>query len=159
MTMKGPSRKQIIVLISKVKVNNILALANEHITNINRALKNIKLNVMVDFIWPDNLGITIISNLVVSQSDLQAMERYVKSIDNVSLDEVQVPRLLQLKSYLKIIVPFCVESKVQSVPSTMDCTRASTTVSSLGAAKLTSRQTLQDWKQSKENHVPILSSA
>ena len=95
----------------------------------------------------------------MSQSDLQAMERYVKSIDNVSLDEIQVPRLLQLKSYLKIIAPFCVESKVQSVPSTIDCTRASTTVSLLGTAKLTSRQILQDWKQSKENYVPILLSA
>ena len=70
MTTKGLSRKQVIIPMSKVNVNNILALANEHVTNINRALKNVKLNVMVDFICPDNLGITIISNLVVSQLDL-----------------------------------------------------------------------------------------
>jgi len=31
------------------------------------------------------------------------MERYVKSIDNISLDDVQIPRLPQSKLYLKII--------------------------------------------------------
>ena len=37
---------------SKVNVDNILALANEYITNINSALKNIKSSVTVDFIHP-----------------------------------------------------------------------------------------------------------
>jgi len=87
-TTKGLSRKQVIILMSKVNVDNILALANEYVTNINRALKNVKSNVIVDFICLDNLGIIIISNLVVSQLDLQVMKRYVKSIDNVSSDEV-----------------------------------------------------------------------
>ena len=41
------------------------------------------------------------------------------------------------------IVPLCIESKVQSVPNTMDYTRVNTTISSLGAVKQTSRQTLQ----------------
>jgi len=39
MTTKGPSRKQVIVPINKVNVDNILASANKHVTNINRALK------------------------------------------------------------------------------------------------------------------------
>jgi len=38
------------------------------------------------------------------------MKRYVKSIDNISLDNVQILRLLQSKSYLKIIgIPFFIE--------------------------------------------------
>jgi len=37
---------------SKVNVDNILALANKYVANINRALKNVKSSVTVDFIHP-----------------------------------------------------------------------------------------------------------
>ena len=74
MIIKDLSRKQVIVPINKVNINNILVLANEYVANINRALKNIKSSIIVDFIHPDNSSITIISNLVASQSDLQVME-------------------------------------------------------------------------------------
>ena len=37
--MKDPSRKQVIVPMSKVNVDNILVFANEHVANINRELK------------------------------------------------------------------------------------------------------------------------
>ena len=40
-TMKDLPRKQVIVLMSKVTIDNILALAHKHITNINRALKTL----------------------------------------------------------------------------------------------------------------------
>ena len=69
-TMKCPSRKQVIIPMSKVNINNILASENEHIVNINRALKNIKSNITVNFICLENLGITIVSNSITSQSDL-----------------------------------------------------------------------------------------
>ena len=88
MTTKGPSKKQVIVPMSKVNINNILTLANKHVTNINRTLKNIKSNILVNFIHLDKLGIIIASNLVVLQLDFLVMERYVKSIDNVSSDDV-----------------------------------------------------------------------
>jgi len=101
--MKCPSRKQVIIPMSKVNINNILASENEHIVNINRALKNIKSNITVNFICLENLGITIVSNSIASQSDLEVMERYVKSIENVKLDNVQILRLPQSKLYLKII--------------------------------------------------------
>lgn len=74
MIIKDLSRKQVIIPINKVNINNILVLANEYVANINRALKNIKSSITVDFIHPDNSSITIISNLVASQSDLQVME-------------------------------------------------------------------------------------
>ena len=101
--MKCPSRKQVIIPMSKVNINNILASENEHIVNIDRALKNIKSNITVNFICLENLGITIVSNSIASQSDLEVMERYVKSIENVKLDNVQILRLPQSKLYLKII--------------------------------------------------------
>ena len=103
MTTKGLSKKQIIVPMSKVNINNILILVNEHAANINRALKNVKSNILVNFIYLDKLGITITSNLVVSQLDLLVIERYMKSINNVSSDNVQIPQLPQLKLCLKII--------------------------------------------------------
>jgi len=93
MTAKGLSKKQVIVPMSKVNINNILTLANEHVANINRALKNVKSNILVNFIYLDKLEIIIVSNLVVLQLDFLVMERYVKSIDNVSSDDVQVLRL------------------------------------------------------------------
>jgi len=41
-----------------------------HVININRALKNIKLNVMADFIHVDNKGIVITTNNIASPLDL-----------------------------------------------------------------------------------------
>ena len=102
MTMKDPSRKQVIIPMSKENVDNILATANKYIVNINRALKNIKSNVMVDFIHSENMGITIVSNSIALQSNLQVIEIYMKNIDNIRSNDIQVLRLPQSKLYLKI---------------------------------------------------------
>jgi len=74
-----------------------------HIVNINRILKNIKSSTMADFIHIDSKGIIITTNNIASLSDLQAIEQCVKSIVSVEPDQVQLPRLPQSKSYLKII--------------------------------------------------------
>jgi len=87
-TMKGPSRKQVIVPMNKDNINNILVTVNEHIANINRALKNVKSNVTVNFIHPENIGIITVSNLVALQSDLQVIRRYVKNIDNIRSNDI-----------------------------------------------------------------------
>jgi len=44
--------------------------SSSYITNLNRALKNIKSEVMVDFICIDQAGITIVTNKVTSYLDL-----------------------------------------------------------------------------------------
>ena len=73
---------------------------------------------MINFICLENTGITIVSNLVTSQSDFQVMERYVKNIENVRSNDVQILRLSQLKSYLKIIrILYFVESTNTSIRS------------------------------------------
>jgi len=51
-----------------------------HIININCALKNIKSNVIADFIYVDNKGIIITTNNVASPSDLQEIEKYIKKL-------------------------------------------------------------------------------
>ena len=73
---------------NKDNIDNILVTANEHIANINRALKNVKSNVTVNFIRPENMGIIIVSNLVASQSDLQVIERYVKNINKIRSNDI-----------------------------------------------------------------------
>jgi len=119
-TTKGPSRKQIIIPMSKTNTNNIMVSSADHVTNINRILKNIKSKVMVDYICPETTRITVVSNTVASQSDLLVMERYgyVKNIDSIMSDKIQIPRLSQSKSYLKITgIPYYVDSTNLSITS------------------------------------------
>ena len=66
MTTKGLSRKQVIVPMSSK--NNSIFMKNLalHVTNINRYLRNAKSEVLVDYIWSNPLGITVITNKVIS---------------------------------------------------------------------------------------------
>ena len=50
MMIKGPLRKQVIVSINNDNKAIFINNSSAHITNINRALKNIKSEVMVDFV-------------------------------------------------------------------------------------------------------------
>ena len=49
---------------------NFIKKNSSHITNINRALKQIKLEVIVDFICQELTDITIVTNKVVTSLDL-----------------------------------------------------------------------------------------
>jgi len=52
---------------------------SKHITNLNKALKNIKLDVMTDFIHINQAGITIVTNKVTTPLDLEIIKRYIKN--------------------------------------------------------------------------------
>jgi len=77
--------------------------SGNYITNINRALKNVKSKVIADFVWADQAGIVIVTNKVVSQLNFQTIEKYVKNASDIDINKVEVPRLPQSKSYLNII--------------------------------------------------------
>jgi len=77
--------------------------SSHHISNINRALRNIKSDVLVNFICSDPLGIMIAICKVISSSDLQVIKKYIKNINCIDITGVDIPYLLQSKSYLKII--------------------------------------------------------
>jgi len=62
-----------------------------HVTNINKALKSIKLEVTVNFIHSDQSGVMIVTNKVVFPLDLQTIESYVKSTKYIEAEEVEVP--------------------------------------------------------------------
>ena len=111
MTTKELSQKQIIISMNRANVNKIMALSSIYITNINRALKNIKSNIMVDYVQSKAIDITIVTNSVISAFNLQVIENYTKNIKNIMSENIKALRLPQSKSYLKIIgIPYLMEN-------------------------------------------------
>jgi len=103
MMIKEPSRKHIIISMSSENNMKFMKNSSIHVANMNRSLRNAKSEVLVDFIWSDLLGITVVTNKVSLQLDLQIIKQYVKNADNIDALQVEVPQLPQSKSYLKII--------------------------------------------------------
>ena len=103
MITKRLSRKQVIVLMNVKNKSNFMKESSAHVANINRALKNVKLEIMANFICSDNRGIIITTNKIVSTLDLQTIEKYIKNVNNIKSNYIKALRLLQSKSYLKII--------------------------------------------------------
>jgi len=96
-------RKWIIILVSSQISKRIMVKLNKHITNINRALKDIESNIVADFICANNRNIAITTNKVATNLDLDIIEKYIKNIDEVDTNKVMSTRLSQYKSYLKIL--------------------------------------------------------
>jgi len=66
-----------------------------YIANINRLLKDIKSEVLVDFIQSDNKGIIVITNKIAAMSDLNVVEKYMKNLNNIDSSNVMSPKLPQ----------------------------------------------------------------
>jgi len=79
MITKGLSRKQVIVPMSNDNKTKFMIDLSTHIININRILKNIKLEVKADFIQTDQLELVIVTNKVAAPLDLQTINQYVKN--------------------------------------------------------------------------------
>jgi len=106
-TTKGPSRKQAIVPLLSQHVNSIMNNTGLHVNFINSLLKGIKSTLRAEFIRPTTKSIIITTNNIPAPSDLSVIERYIKFIEGIGLNEVTVPRLPQSKLYLKIIgIPY-----------------------------------------------------
>ena len=85
-TTKGLLHKQVIILMKDVSANNFIKDSSMHVFNINQILKNIKSSTIVDYIHINSKDIVIMTNNVASLSDLQAIEKYVKSISSINAD-------------------------------------------------------------------------
>jgi len=85
MTNKSSSRKQVIIPIISTNSERFMAISNKHIANINRTLKNIKSDIVTDFIQKYNRGLVITTNKVVANSDLNTIENYIKNVDMINL--------------------------------------------------------------------------
>ena len=101
--MKDPSGKQIIIPIGNNNKARFMASLSLQITNINSVLRNIKSDVMADFVWAEQLGIIITMNKVALPLDLQTIENYVKNVDYINFNDIKMSCLPQSKFYLKII--------------------------------------------------------
>ena len=103
MTTKRPLCKQIIVPISDINYKNLMKESGAHVANMNRVLKNIKSEITVNFIHSNTSSITVVTNKVTNPSDLQSIKHYIKGTSHINLNKVNIPRLSQSKSYLRII--------------------------------------------------------
>ena len=76
--------------------------ANTHVFQINMLLKSTKSMMRAEFIYLCPRGVSINTNSVPNTSNLNTIEKYLKSINSTGNDKVLVPQLPQSKSYLKI---------------------------------------------------------
>lgn len=83
--------------------NKIMTKSNTYITNINRLLKDVKSDVLADFIHIDGKGMVITTNKVTANLNLNIIKKYIKNVDNINMNKVLSPRLSQSKYYLKIL--------------------------------------------------------
>lgn len=70
MITKRPSRKHMIISMNTKNRNCFMKDLSAHISNINKALKNIKSEIIVDFIHLNSRDIIIITNKMLSMLDL-----------------------------------------------------------------------------------------
>jgi len=103
MTTKCPSRKQVIIPMSRENISNFMKNSSLHMANINRLLCNAKSEVLVNYIRSDPMRVTIITNKISQQSDMLIIDQYVKSSNNINSLQVEELHLPKSKSYLKII--------------------------------------------------------
>ena len=121
MTTKGLSRKQVIIPMGGDNVISFMKNSSLHMANLNRTLRNSKSEVLVNYIQPENSGISVITNKVALQSNLSIIDNYVKSLNDINSLQVEEPRLPKSKSYLKIIgIPFFPHANSQEKLSSND---------------------------------------
>jgi len=83
----------------------IVQSVHQHIASINNCLRNIKSDVIADFLQVSNNGVNITMSKLASPSNLTTIEKYIKNINNIALDLIESPCLPKSKLYLKIIGP------------------------------------------------------
>jgi len=88
MTTKGSSKRQIIVSMSNDNILKFMTSSSSHITNLNRAFKNIKSEIVADF---DQHRLIITTNKIVSPSDLYTIENYIKNVNNIKSNNIITP--------------------------------------------------------------------
>ena len=110
---RRPSRKEVIIPMAKSNAELIINSAHNHISNVNKCLKNSKSDIIVDFIRITNNGIIITTNKLVNALNLSTIEKFLKNINNVNLDLIEGPYLSKSKLYMKIVgLPYKIKQEV-----------------------------------------------
>ena len=103
MTTIGPSRKEVIIPMTKPNAELITKSVHKIIANINEYLKNSNSDVIADFIRLSNNGVIITTNRPANKSELSRIENFLKKIDNIDPSSIEAPHLPKSKSYMKIV--------------------------------------------------------
>ena len=102
--------------------NNFMKDSSTYITNINRVLKNIKLEVMADFIHMEKSGLVITTNKVASNLNLQNIEKYMNNLYSIDTNNVESPdclnpnyssRSLVFSISLRILIPVSHQTRLK----------------------------------------------
>jgi len=97
MTTKRPSHEQIIISMESNDSKNLIKLSGNHVANLNYALKDIKSDTIMDFIYINHCGLIISVNKVATSSNLFVVKNYIKNTTSVDSNNIQS------KLYLKMI--------------------------------------------------------
>ena len=109
------SRKKVIIPMAKHTTELIINSAHTHIANVNKCLKNTKLDIVADFIQSTNNGIVITMNKPANNLNLSTIEKYLKNIQNVDSDLIKSLCLSKSKLYIKIIgLPYKINQNIIS---------------------------------------------
>ena len=101
-TTKNSSCKQIIISMESNNSKKFMKSSDDHITNLNCALKNIKSDTIIDYIYIDHCSLIVIANKVTISSKLCVVENYIKNTTFVDLNGIQFACLLQFKKQIHI---------------------------------------------------------
>jgi len=89
MTTKEPSRKQVIVSMSKSNSIIIRSNVSFHINTINRYLKEANSNNMADFLHVDKISIIITTSITASAQDIRTIEKAIKNSEKINKDFIK----------------------------------------------------------------------
>ena len=92
-TIKRPSRKQVIILIDITTAKIIVNQANSIIIIINTGLKNLNFKTIADFIKLVNNRVVININQAALPQDMSVIIKTIKNTINVNLDSIENPYL------------------------------------------------------------------
>ena len=68
--------------------NKFMNNSSSYVTDINKALKNIKSDIMANFICIKNREVIITTNKIAEALDLQTIEKYVKNMNDIEANQV-----------------------------------------------------------------------
>ena len=66
---------------SLTNVEKFIVLSGKHVANINRTFKDIKSDIITDFIQANSKELTITTNKVVFMLDLNIIKKYIKNVN------------------------------------------------------------------------------
>ena len=84
-------------------LKELCAQSNTHITNINKLLKGVKSKISTNYICSNNKRIIIMTNKIAISPNLKIVEKYIKELNDIDSNNIMSTRLLQSKSYFKIL--------------------------------------------------------